>query len=163
MKQTYLAILGSFIAAVSLVAQTAPPQRSGTPPTPEEMVQRRVQQLTTTLGLTAAQQQQATTIFTDEVTASQALQTKMRDARDAFQNAVKTTGLDADIERAASQLGTVSAQIAAVQGKAQAKFRGILTAEQKQTLDSSRGGWMGGGLGGFGGRGPMRAPSGSRF
>ena len=155
MKDTFLTVIASVMVAVSLGAQTAPPHHPGTPPTPQQMIERRVQQLTTTLGLTAAQQQQATTIFTDEVTAMQALQPKMKEARDALQNAIKTTGLDADIERAAAQQGTISAQIAAVQGKAQAKFRSILTVDQKQKLDSFAGGWMGGGLRPMRGRGPL--------
>ena len=109
--------------------------------------------------MTAAQQQQAKTIFTDEATASQALFPKLRDAGSALQNAVKNTGLDADIDSAAAQIGTLQGQMAAIHAKAQAKFRGILTADQKTKLDSLHGpggmgrGPMGGGPGLAGGHG----------
>jgi hypothetical protein len=76
----------------------------------------------------------------------------MTAAREAMQNAVKNTGLDADIERAAAQLGVAETQMAAIHGKAQAKFRALLTADQKTKYDSR---------GGFDGRGPgMGRPGG---
>jgi Spy/CpxP family protein refolding chaperone len=126
------------------------------------MLERRLQHLTTVLELNTTQQAQAKTIFTDEATALQALRTRQTEARDAMQNAVKNTGLDADIERAATQIGALHTQALTIQGKAQAKFRAILTTQQKEKLDAMRGGGMGApGMGGPGGpRGPR---GGGRF
>jgi Spy/CpxP family protein refolding chaperone len=120
------------------------------------MVERRLQQLTSNLGLTETQQQQAKTIFTEEATALSALRPKMTEANQALATAINTTGLDTDIERAAAQQGTVLTQMTVVRGKAQAKLRAILTPDQKQKLDSMGGpgrrmegfGRMGGGPGG---------------
>jgi Spy/CpxP family protein refolding chaperone len=103
------------------------------------MVERRIQHLTTVLELNTAQQAQAKTIFSEEATALQALQTRHREARTALQNAVQNTGLDADIDRAAAELGALHTQTTAKAGKAQAKFRAILTPEQKEKLDAMRG------------------------
>lgn len=140
-------------------AAFAQPGSSRTPPTPEEMVSRRIEHLATQLQLTETQKAQATTIFTEEAKAMTTLQPQMREASTALRNAVKTTGLDADIERSATQLGTLQGQMAALQGKAQGRFRAILTDEQKTKLDASGDRGMGFGFGGpgpgpgrFGGR-----------
>lgn len=140
-------------------AAFAQPGSGRTPPTPEEMVSRRIEHLTSQLQLTETQKSQATTIFTEEATAMTTLQPQMREASTALRNAVKTTGLDADIDRSATQLGTLQGQMASIQGKAQARFRAILTDEQKTKLDASGDRGMGFGFGGpgpgpgrFGGR-----------
>jgi Spy/CpxP family protein refolding chaperone len=141
-----------------LLAGSAFAQDPGrTRPTAEEMVSRRIEHLSAELQLTAEQKTEATTIFNEEATAIRALQPQLREASTALRNAVKTTGLDADIERAAAQLGTLQGQMAAINGKAQARLRAILTPDQKTKLDASmdRGPGMGGGFGGpgrFGGR-----------
>jgi Spy/CpxP family protein refolding chaperone len=152
MKPKLLTFAVLFAAAETLMGQHH--RGSRTPPTPEEMVERRIERLTTVLELTAAQQQQAKTIFTEEATSAQALHTKLSDAREALQNAVKTTGLDADIERAAAQLGPLYTQLATVQGKAQAKFLSILTTQQKEKLAAMP--ELGHGPGGPGRRGGPR-------
>src|SRR5947209_19883765 len=70
MRKLFLSfLLGSFCVTPLLLAQ----RQGGSPPDPATMVQRRVAALTALLSLTAAQQQQATTIFTNEVTASATL------------------------------------------------------------------------------------------
>jgi Spy/CpxP family protein refolding chaperone len=153
LKHKLLLAATALITAGALGAQEAP--RRGTPPTPEQMATRRVAQFDYILNLTDAQEAQAKTIFTEEATAMQAVHPQVRAAREALQNAVKNTGLDTDIERAATQLGTLQAQTTAIAGKAQAKFRAILTPEQKTKLDS-RPGFGPGGPGGFGGPGHMR-------
>jgi Spy/CpxP family protein refolding chaperone len=83
------------------------------------------------------------------------LRPQIGEASKALRDAVKTTGLDADIERAATQLGTLHGQMAAIQGKAQARFRAILTPDQKTKLDS---GERAPRMGGFGGPGGFGAP-----
>lgn len=155
MKKTILAAVLTLAAGSAVFAQGPGTGRGdrGTPPTPEQMVDRRVQMLTTLLTLDASQQAQAKTIFTDEVTASQALQDKVKTAHDALDTAVKGGASDAQIDQFAAQVGLVQGQATAIHAKAQAKFRLILTSAQKEKLDSSRPG-MGGGPG-WGGRGPM--------
>lgn len=137
-------LAGSFLASAQPPADTR--GHHGTPPTAAEMIDHRVQRLTTQLDLTAAQQAQAKTIFTDEATASEAIRPNLSAARTALSNAVKTTGLDTDIEQAAAALGALQTQATVVQAKAQAKFRGILTTDQKTKLDdrTDRGSRMGG-------------------
>lgn len=127
----------------------------GTPPTPEQMIERRVQMLTNLLTLDASQQAQAKTIFTDEVNAAQALQTNSKTAHDALETAVKSGAADAQIDSLSAQVGVAQGQLTAVHAKAQTKFRLLLNATQKEKLDSSRGGGFGG-WGGPGGPGPMR-------
>jgi hypothetical protein len=154
MKKTILAAVATLAAGSALFAQGGFGQgRGGTPPTPEQMVERRVQMLTNLLTLDASQQAQAKTIFTDEATASQALQEKAKAAHDALQTAVKSGAPDAQIDSLSAQVGVVQGQSTAIHAKAQTKFRLILNATQKEKLDSSRGG----GPGGWGGGpGPMR-------
>lgn len=140
----------ALLLAGSVFAQSG---RGGGPPSAEEMASRQIERLTSQLQLTETQKAQATTIFTEQSTALQSLQTQMREASTALRNAVKTTGLDADIERSAAQLGTVQGQMAAIQGKTQAKFRAILTDDQKAKLDAEGDRGMGFGPGGPGGPG----------
>jgi Spy/CpxP family protein refolding chaperone len=153
MTRLNMMLMSAFVLVGSAFAQRGP--GGGTPPTSEEMISRRVEHLATRLELTADQKAQATTILTEEATALRALQSQMREASTALRDAIRTSGLDADIERAATQLGTLHGTMATVQGKAQARLRGILTADQKAKLDSTegrRGMGMRGGPGGFGGR-----------
>jgi Spy/CpxP family protein refolding chaperone len=152
MKKTILAAVMTLAAGSAIFAQGPGRGDRGTPPTPEQMVERRVQMLTNLLTLDSSQQAQAKTIFTDEATASQALRDTAKTAHDALETAVKSGASDAQIDSLATQVGTVQGQAAAIHAKAQAKFRLILTAAQKEKLDSSSG--MGGGPG-WGGRGPM--------
>jgi Spy/CpxP family protein refolding chaperone len=128
-----------------------------TPPTAAEMLDRRIQMLTTLLTLDANQQAQAKTIFTDENTAAAALRTKIDTAQDALQAAVKGSASDSQIDQLAASLGTLHGQSLAVHAKAQAKFRSILNSAQKEKLDASRGFGRGMGPGAAGGpMGPMR-------
>jgi Skp family chaperone for outer membrane proteins len=146
-------------AATGMFAQPGPGtpgDRRGdrTPPTAAEMVERRVEMLTARLTLDAAQQAQAKTIFTDENTAATALRTKIEAAQDVLQDAVKGSASESQIDQLAATVGTLHGQMLAVHAKAQAKFRAILNATQKEKLDTMRGG-MGGGMG-PGRMGPMR-------
>lgn len=147
-------------AATGIFAQAQTPAPGGhtprTPPTPAEMVDRRVQMLTNLLTLDSSQQAQAKTIFTDEITASQALDANTKTTRDALQAAVKSGASDAQLDQLAAQVGIVDGQRTAIHAKAQAKFRLILNSAQKDKLDSTEGrrgpGGPGvAGRGGFGG------------
>jgi hypothetical protein len=158
MKKTIVAAILALTATTGLFAQGRP-ERGGTPPTAEQMIDRRVQMLTTLLTLDSAQQAQAKTIFTDEATASKALQTGAQAAHEALQAAVKAGASDAQIDQLAAAVGTVQGQGAAIHAKAQTKFRLILNSAQKEKLDAAQsshgpGGPGMGGRGGFGGGGP---------
>lgn len=155
MRNVILTVLLAATGVTGLFAQGGP--RKGTPPTPEQMVERRVAMLTALLSLDASQQAQAKTIFTDAATASQALRDKTGDAHEALQAAVKASASDAQIDALAAQVGTAQGQGIAIQAKAQSKFRAILNSAQKEKLDTTRGGFDGGprGPGGPGGRGMM--------
>lgn len=155
MKQT-LAVMTLTLAAVSGVfAQGAgrPGNRGGTPPTVEQMVERRVQMLTNRLGLDSAQQQQAKTIVADEFNAAQALRDQSEAAQNALRDAVKASAPDAQIDQLAAQVGVLHGQGAAIHAKGQSKLRALLNSAQKEKLDSGGDRPGPGGRGGFG-RGP---------
>jgi len=141
----------------TLLAQR--PFNQGNPPDPATMVQRRVKFLTTLLSLTDAQASQATTIFTNAQTAASSLETSLRDARQAMAAAVKNNDTAA-IDTQATSAGTMMGQLMAIQGKANAAFYAILTADQKTKFDQLGHGFgpgfgpggMGGGMGPMGGR-----------
>jgi Spy/CpxP family protein refolding chaperone len=153
MRKTILVLMLAVTGVTGLFAQGGPRGGNGTPPTPEQMVERRVAMLTALLSLDSGQQAQAKTIFTDEATASQALRDKARDANDALQAAVKSSASDAQIEALAAQVGAVHGQSLAIHAKAQSKLRAILNSAQREKLDTTRGGFGGGprGPGGMGG------------
>jgi Spy/CpxP family protein refolding chaperone len=98
------------------------------PPTTAQIVANMVTHFTTLLDVTSAQQAQATTIFTTQQTALQALQTPMQIAQAALQTAVKSnTGLSA----AAAQIGSLTAQQVLAQATGDAAFYAILTPDQQ--------------------------------
>lgn len=146
------------IAALSLSVLSAQPGRgprgdgSGTPPTAEQMVERRVERLTTLLSLTPSQVTTITSLYTAEQTAVAAQRTAMETARQALQDAVKA-GIDAQIDTAASEVGRLNGLVAAIHGKTQAKFLAALTAEQRTKLESLGEG-RGPGMGAMGGISP---------
>jgi len=127
------------------------------------MIERRVQMLTRFLSLTEAQATQATTIFTQAQASAEPVRTSLREAHQAMRTAVKAND-SGGIATAASSIGTLTGQEAAIQGRADAAFYAILTAEQKAKHDQMGPGRMGpGGMGPGGmGMGPggmgMRGP-----
>jgi hypothetical protein len=136
------------IAACALVAVTLMAQRPfGTPPDPATMVQNRIARLTTQLSLTTAQVSQATTIFTNALTATTPLQTTLGTDRQSLLAAVKNNATSV-IDQLSSSIGTLNGQVLAIQSKANAAFYAILTSDQQTKLDQS------GGLNGPGGFGP---------
>src|SRR5229473_2747949 len=138
----------TLIAACALFAVTLMAQRPfGTPPDPATMVQNRIARLTTQLSLTTAQVSQATTIFTNALTATTPLQTTLGTDRQSLLAAVKNNATSV-IDQLSSSIGTLNGQILAIQSKANAAFYAILTSDQQTKLDQS------GGLGVPGGFGP---------
>jgi Spy/CpxP family protein refolding chaperone len=121
---------------------------SSTPPDPATVVANQVSRLTSRLTLTTAQAAQATTIFTNALTAITPLQTALSGYRTSLQAAVKSNAT-ATIDQLAASIGTTTGQITSIQNKADAAFYVILTADQQTILNASGG--FGGGRGGPGG------------
>ena len=130
-------------------------------PDPATIVANQVARLTNLLTLTTAQQTQATTIFTDALTAITPLQTSEVTARQALPAAVKSNAT-ATIDQLSTTIGSLEGQMMSIQNKADAAFYAILTADQQTKLDQTNflnGPGLGpGGPGfvgpGFGGPGP---------
>lgn len=135
-------------------------QGPGGPPDPAAMVQMRVSRLTTLLSLTTAQQSSATTIFTDAITAGQTIRTSLDANRQSIAQAVKKNDT-ASIDQLAATAGALDGQLTAINGKAEAAFYAILTADQQAKYDALPGGGPGGpGPAGFPGFGAaMRRPA----
>ena len=127
---------------------------SSSGPDPATIVQQRVERLTTLLSLTTAQAAQATTIFTNAQTAIAPLETNLYTYRTSMHAAVKSNAI-ATIDQLATQIGTATGQITALQNKADAAFYAILTADQQTKLDSTGGRGFGGGPRGRLGRPPQ--------
>jgi Spy/CpxP family protein refolding chaperone len=149
------------VAALStsfLVAQTTTTGR--TPPTVAERVAHRVARLTALLTLTTTQQAQATTLFTTEETALDAIRTDMQTLRTSLQTAVKANNSSA-IVTVATQIGADTTKQVEAQATADAAFYALLTTDQQtkfNELNTSGFGGRGfggpGGPGGPGGHGP---------
>jgi Spy/CpxP family protein refolding chaperone len=154
MNKTLKLIAMAALFATAMLAQRNGPRGSGGPPDPATMVQHQVDRLTTLLNLTTAQASQGTTIFTNSITATSALQTTLSTDRQSLQAAVKSNAAST-IDQLSSTIGGLSGQILSIQSKADAAFYAILTSDQQAKLDQ-----LGGfGRGGFG-PGPGGPPPG---
>ena len=120
-----------------------------TPATPATMVQHQVQHLTTQLGLNATQQGQATTIFTNEMTANQSVMASLKTARTSLTAAIKSNNTG-DISTLAAQIGTLEGQMLTNSATANAAFYAILTPAQQAQYHVNAGGFAGHGWGGPG-------------
>ena len=145
---------------VSVLSAQPGPRPGGTPPTPEQMVEKRLERLTTLLSLTPSQVTTIKALYTAEAAAVAALRTPMETAHTALRNAVNSNAPEPQIDSAAAQVGTLQGQMTAIHSKTQAKFLATLTAEQKAKLDTLGEGRGPGGPGGFGGH---RGPGGPGF
>lgn len=146
------------LGAMMLVAQNRPGPAGrwgGQAPDPEQMAKMRVGMLAVRLKLTDGQKAQAETIFTDAARSSANLRANLRTANQGLHEAIRKNS-GGEIESAAATVGTLTGQLAAINGKADAAFYQILTAEQKAAYDAMPPGGMGGGMGGPGAgrRGP---------
>jgi Spy/CpxP family protein refolding chaperone len=135
------------VLAATLSAQRFGPRANGTLPDPATMVQNQVTRLTTLLSLTTAQAAQATTIFTNAQTAITPLRTSLATDHDALQTAIKSNATST-IDTVAANIGLLTGQIQAIQGKTNAAFYAILTADQQAKLDQIGFGGFGSGPGG---------------
>lgn len=91
------------------------------------------------LNLTDAQKTQAEAIFSAARTAAAPVRGQLTSAREALQAAVKARKTDAEIDALSAPIGSLTAQLTAIQAKAMVKFRAILTPEQITKLDSREG------------------------
>ena len=135
------------------MAQRPGPRAIGTPPDPTTAAQNRVARLTTLLDLTTAQAAQATTIFTNSLTAISPLQATLKTDRQTLETAISVNALSV-IDQISANMGTVTGQITAIQSKAEAALYAILTPAQQAKVAQLGGLGGPGGFGGRGGRGP---------
>jgi Spy/CpxP family protein refolding chaperone len=148
---TFLTITAAALAA----AQTTPTE--GRPRfDPAKMLERRLEMLSTVLGLTEAQKVQAKTIFEAEHAALQVLQDQTRAANQALREAVQSNRTDTEIDTLAGTVGSLHGQRLAIQTKAAAQFYRILTPEQREKQNTLRRAGPGMGMPGMGpgGMGP---------
>jgi Spy/CpxP family protein refolding chaperone len=134
MKNTLLG-LAMMIAISSVVALAQDPRQEDFGRDPQGRRPTRIDLLTRRLDLTDAQQQQARTIFSASDEARRELWKSLEKAREDLNNAVKTGATDQQIDKVAGAVGTLMGQLAANEAKARAKFRAILTPEQRQRFD----------------------------
>jgi Spy/CpxP family protein refolding chaperone len=118
------------IASLALAAAFAHAQTQHQPPDPAQMVQHRVSFLTDKLGLSSSQQQQATSIFTDEMSAARSLHDQMKPAHQSLRAAVKAND-SAGIEQASGTIGSLTAQMISARAKADAAFYQLLNPDQQ--------------------------------
>jgi len=116
------------------------------------MAQNQVARLTQLLTLSTTQAAQATTIFTNALTAARSLQTTLQSDRTTLETAI-TTNSTGIIDQVSQNIGVLEGQITAIQAKADAAFYAILNSDQQAKFTQAGLGGRGG-PGGFGGRGP---------
>lgn len=149
-KLTYL-VLPVFLAGI-LSAQGRGFRGDGlTPPTPAEMVQRRVAFLTKFFGLSASQVTEATNAITTEQTCLQANSTNLQTAREGLVTAIKA-GNATGISGAIATLTSLQAAQETCRATAAAAIYSNLNSSQQSKVGNGLGPLMGGG--GFGP--PMR-------
>ena len=145
MKKSAVRAFGlAAILSAMLMAQRPFGVLTSSPSDPATVVEHRVARLTALLGLSSEQAAQATTIFTNAETALAPFETSLRQAREALPAAVKSNATST-IDTLASSIGSATAQITAIQNKADAAFYTILNADQQAKLGQT-GAWVMGGL-----------------
>jgi hypothetical protein len=153
-KLSRVIAIGAVLAATMIAQRPFGVLTSSTPPDPATVVANQVARLTQRLTLTAAQATQATTIFTNALTAVTPLETTLNTDWTSLQAAVKSNST-ATIDTLSASIGTVTGQITAIQNKADAAFYATLSTAQQAILDASgglgHGGFDGPGRGGPGG------------
>jgi Spy/CpxP family protein refolding chaperone len=136
--------LSRTIAVAAVLSATLLAQRpfgvmtGSTPPDPATIVARKVDRLTKLLTLNTSQATEATTIFTNALSAVTPIETSLRADRQSLQTAVKANDA-ATIESLSTNIGLLTGQILTIQNKADAVFYASLTPAQQNTLNQSRG------------------------
>lgn len=122
--------MAASLAAVCLLPAMAQntqqgPQRGG-----------RIEFLAGYLSLTDDQKTQAKAIFDAAEQQAQVVQGQVASARDDIKAAVKAGKPDTTFDTLGAALGALEGQLAAIDGKAQAKFYAVLTPEQQAKYDA---------------------------
>ncbi len=156
MKNTLSGLI-MVIAISSGVALAQHPRHEDFGRDPQGRRPTRIDFLARHLDLTDPQKHQATSIFNTAEEASKKFRESLEQAQSALNDAVKTGVSDQQIEKLAGTVGTLVGQLAANETKARAKFRTILTAEQRQKFDQFPDPGAGMMMRGFGG-GPPQGP-----
>jgi hypothetical protein len=136
--------LSRMIAVAAVLGATLLAQRpfgvmtGSTPPDPAAIVARKVERLTKLLTLNTTQASEATTLFTNALSAVTPIETSLRADRQSLQTAVKANDA-ATIESLSTNIGLLTGQILTIQNKADAVFYASLTPAQQNTLIQSRG------------------------
>ena len=133
MKKTIATFLLASAFATSLLFAQGP----GNPPDPAAMIQRRIDRLTTLLGLTGDQPTQAKTIFTNAFTAGRTVGSDLRTARQSLRTAVQNNDTNA-INQLSTTIGNLTAQMTSNEALAEAAFYHILTTDQQAKLAALR-------------------------
>lgn len=126
------------LLATLLVVSFSFAQKPSGPPDPAMMVQHRVEFLTKSLGLSAEQQQNATTIFTNAANTMTGIHGSMEAAHDSLNTAVKNNDVNG-ISQAANTIGNLTAQMVSIHAKADAAFYQTLTPDQQAKFNDFEG------------------------
>jgi hypothetical protein len=148
MKKLFLSILLTSAMAAPMFAQ------GHTPPTPAQMVARRVAHLTTLLDLMPGQVTTATAAYTLAATNNATLEPQLRAARQALKADIEGTTGGKGIAADTTTIGTLEGQILANDATAEAALWAVLSTTQQDKLKALGPGGMGGmGMGPGGPRG----------
>lgn len=134
MKKTIITLaLACVLAAPALFAQTSGTTSASGSTRAANMVQHRVNYLTTVLSLTSAQQTQVTNILTSAATNQSTVHATMKTARTNLQNAINSNDTAA-IEQASNSIGTLVAQQVLTRARTEAAIYQALTPEQQTKM-----------------------------
>jgi Spy/CpxP family protein refolding chaperone len=117
------------IALAALAGGMLLAQTQGTQPGRQHGAGRRLDRMSTVLGLNDAQKTQAKSIFDAEHQAAKPLFQQMRTLHQSLRSAV-TTG-NGNIDQLSGQLGTLTGQVAGIHAKSMAQFYAMLTPDQQ--------------------------------
>lgn len=142
MKKGVLTCLAAFVFTTPvLFAKGSGP---GNPPSVATLVQKRVNLLTTLLGLTSAQQASATTIFTNTATANTSVRSELQTARKKLQTDIEATPAATTsgpgsantslLQEDATAITTLENQLIYDDALDEAQFYAILSSIQQTTL-----------------------------
>jgi len=150
-KIAMILMLGCVLVAPAMFAQTSDTAAapSSGPGRGANMIQHRLNYLTTVLSLNAAQQIQVKAVLTSAATNGLATRTGMKAAHETLKTAIHTNDA-ASMEQASNTIGTLTSQAALAHAKTEAAIYQLLTPEQqtKMTQLESMGRHGGRGFGG---------------
>ena len=132
----------ALVASLALVPAAAQ-SRGGFRTWAREMVE----QMAGRFALTESQKQQALVVYMKVEEDSRPLEMKIREQRMALREAVKNNSPEWQIDQMSGAVGSLTAQLIAIETKGQARFYALLSAEQRQKWDQPF-------------RGPGRGPGG---